>query len=247
MEQLAAAAEVSVDTVRFYQARGLLPPPVRRGRVAWYGDDHVERLARIRSLQARGLTLATIRRLLDGELDAADEALVAAVARPAGGEAGEATLSAAELSERTGIPVALLDAVAREGLLVPRSGGYTEADVEVARAGLRLLEHGLPLSDLLDLAREHHRAVRAVAERAVELFDEHVRRPLRASGLAEDEAAERLVESFRALLPATATVVSHHFTRTLLAVATEHIEHVGHVEHVGGPAEVAAARRSESA
>ncbi|MFP5375583.1 MAG: MerR family transcriptional regulator, partial [Acidimicrobiia bacterium] len=175
VEQLAAAADVSVDTVRFYQARGLLPPPTRRGRVAWYGDDHLERLGRIRSLQARGLTLATIRRLLDGELDAADEALVAAVARPAGDEADEGLLSAEELSERTGIPVALLDAVAREGLLVPRPGGYTAADVDVAAAGLRLLEHGLPLTELLELARDHHRAVRAVAERAVELFDEHVR------------------------------------------------------------------------
>jgi DNA-binding transcriptional MerR regulator len=241
VEQLAAAADVSVDTVRFYQSRGLLPPPLRRGRVAWYGDDHVERLARIRSLQARGLTLATIRRLLDGELDAADEALVGAVARPSGGEPEGALLSADELSERTGIPVALLEAVAREGLLVPDRGGYTGADVEVARAGLRLLEQGLPLTDLLDLAREHHRAVRAVAERAVDLFDEHVRKPLRASGLPEDEAADRLVEAFRTLLPATATVVSHHFTRTLLAVATEHIE------QVGGPAELAAVRRSESA
>ena len=238
MEQLAARADVSVDTVRFYQAKGLLPPPVRRGRVAWYGDDHLERLARIRSLQARGLTLATIRRLLDGELDAADEALVTAVARPAGSGTEEALLSAGELSARTGIPVALLDAVAREGLLVPRQGGYTEADVEVAAAGLRLLEQGLPLTELLELAREHHRAVRAVAERAVELFDEHVRRPLRDSGLPEDEAAARLVEAFRTLLPATATVVTHHFTRTLLAVATEH------VEQVGVPAELAAVRRS---
>jgi len=238
VEQLAARADVSVDTVRFYQAKGLLPPPVRRGRVAWYGDDHLERLARIRSLQARGLTLATIRRLLDGELDAADEALVTAVARPAGSGTEEALLSAGELSARTGIPVALLDAVAREGLLVPRQGGYTEADVEVAAAGLRLLEQGLPLTELLELAREHHRAVRAVAERAVELFDEHVRRPLRDSGLPEDEAAARLVEAFRTLLPATATVVTHHFTRTLLAVATEH------VEQVGVPAELAAVRRS---
>ena len=71
VEALAAKADVSVDTVRFYQSRGLLPPPRREGRVAWYGDEHVERLARIRRLQARGLNLVTIKRLLDGELDAA--------------------------------------------------------------------------------------------------------------------------------------------------------------------------------
>ena len=49
VEQLAASCDVSVDTVRFYQSRGLLPQPEREGRVAWYGDDHAERIRRIRS------------------------------------------------------------------------------------------------------------------------------------------------------------------------------------------------------
>ena len=44
---------MSVDTIRFYQKRRLLPPPDREGRVAWYGPEHVERLARIRELQRR--------------------------------------------------------------------------------------------------------------------------------------------------------------------------------------------------
>src|ERR687890_407591 len=109
VDGLAARSGVSVDTVRFYQSRGLLPPPRREGRVAWYDDEHLERLARIRRLQARGLTLATI-------------------------------------------------------------------------------------------ARRHHEAMRQVAERAVELFDTHVRHPLRDSGLAEDDAAARLVEAFTTLL-----------------------------------------------
>ena len=38
VEQLASACDVSVDTVRYYQSRGLLPPPEKEGRVAWYGD-----------------------------------------------------------------------------------------------------------------------------------------------------------------------------------------------------------------
>jgi len=77
VEQLAAEAGVSVDTVRYYQNKGLLEPPRRQGRVAWYGPDHLHRLERIRTLQQRGFTLATIARLISGELDAADEALVA--------------------------------------------------------------------------------------------------------------------------------------------------------------------------
>lgn len=237
VETLAAKADVSVDTVRFYQSRGLLPPPRRVGRVAWYGEEHLERLARIRRLQARGLTLATIARLLAGELDAADEALVTAVASDDDG----ASFTIEELAERTGIPLGLVQAVVKEGLLVPRrSGGvdrFTSADVAAGAAGLRLLEAGLPLPEVLELARRHHEAMRAVAERAVELFDVHVRHPLRASGLPDDEAAARLVEAFTTLLPATTELVTHHFQRTLLDVAQEHIE------RVGGDAELAAVER----
>lgn len=235
VDELAAAADVSVDTVRFYQSKGLLPPPRREGRVAWYADDHLARLDRIRRLQARGLTLAVISRLLSGELDAADEALVTAVAEPAATE----SFPLEELAERSGIPLALLRSVEREGLLVPRRDGYTADDVAVAQAGLRLLEQGLPLPEILDLARAHHAAMRAVAERAVELFDEHVRKPLRTSGLPDEEAAARLVEAFQTLLPATAALVGHHFTRTLLAVAQEHIE------RVGDEAELAAVRSAQ--
>ena len=235
VDALAAKADVSVDTIRFYQSRGLLPPPRREGRVAWYGDEHVERLARIRQLQARGLTLATIARLLAGELDAADEALVTAVAADV---EDDVLFTIEELAERSGIPLGLLQAVVREGLLVPRrSGGvdrFTAADVDAGAAGLRLLEAGLPLPEVLDLARRHHAAMREVAERAVELFDTHVRHPLRSSGLADEEAAARLVEAFTTLLPATTELVTHHFRRTLLNVAQEHIE------RVGGEAELAA-------
>ncbi|HEV7525836.1 MAG TPA: MerR family DNA-binding transcriptional regulator, partial [Acidimicrobiia bacterium] len=37
VEDLARIADLSVDTIRFYQKRRLLPPPERSGRIAWYG------------------------------------------------------------------------------------------------------------------------------------------------------------------------------------------------------------------
>ena len=246
VEQLAAVADVSVDTIRFYQAKGLLPPPRRVGRVALYDDEHTARLNRIRGLQAKGLTLAAIRRLLDGDLDRADEALVTAVTATDGGDPGQPeSLTIDELATRSGIPVALLQAVIKEGLLVARRVGgearFSTADVEAARAGLALLEAGLPLPEVLDLAREHHQAMRAVAERAVELFDTHIRQPLRnGESRSEEEAAERLVDAFNTLLPATTKLVSHHFQRTLLAVAQEHID------RVGGDAELAAVERESA-
>ena len=169
-----------------------------------------------------------IRRLLDGELDHADEALIAAV--PAT-EGVEAWLTLDELADRSRIPLPVLEAVIREGLLIPhRVNGadrYSEADVTAAAAGLKLLEHGLPLPELLELARQHTLAMRATAERAVALFDRYIRQHLRSEDVAEDVAAERLVSAFEEILPATLTIVTHHFRRTLLAVAQEHIERVG--------------------
>src|SRR5438552_3850591 len=82
IEQLARTAGVAVDTIRFYQGKGLLEAPRREGRVTWYGETHVERLKRIKELQQQGFTLTVIQRFLAGELEASDEALVAAVTRP---------------------------------------------------------------------------------------------------------------------------------------------------------------------
>lgn len=230
VEELARRADTSVDTIRFYQKRRLLEPPMREGRVAWYGPQHVERLARVRELRSRGLTLALIGRMLDGDLDATDAPLAAAVAA-ADTTAAEEFLTLDELAARAGVPVALLDAVAREHLLVPRvhesEARYTTADVAVVQQGLRLLEQGLPLPELLELAKRHHETTRDIAEMAVELFDRYVREPLRESDLPDDEKAERLVEAFRTLLPAVSTLVAHHFRRVLLEIAQEHLESVG--------------------
>ena len=103
VEQLAAACDVSVDTVRYYQSRGLLPQPEREGRVAVYGDVHAARIRRIRELQKKGLTLDAIGRVVYGELGDADADLAAAVA-----EAREraATMPTCSPSKRSRTPAA---------------------------------------------------------------------------------------------------------------------------------------------
>ncbi len=233
VEELARRADASVDTIRFYQKRRLLPPPRREGRIAWYSVEHEARLARIRDLQRRGFSLAVIRRLLQGELDATDEPLAAAVAAAldVGPSGTDELLTPTELADRSGVPLVLVDAVVREGLLVPVPGEdgprFTTGDVEIVRAGLRLLETGLPLPDLLALARKHHEATRALATAAVAMFDANIRGPLRESDLPDAEKSEQLVEAFRVLLPSVTTLVGHHFERVLLEVAQEHLEAVG--------------------
>lgn len=241
VEELARRQGLSVDTIRFYQKRGLLDPPERQGRIALYGPGHVERLERIKQLQAKGLTLAVIRRVLQGKLDDADLPLAAMVARAQvdQGEARLSLLTLGELAEHSGVPAELIEAVVLDGLLVPRwvegVRYFTDVDIGVLQAGLALLGAGIPLPELMALARRHDQAVRETAEAAVELFDAHVRQPLRLSSLGPDKRAGRLVEAFNKLLPAATSLVSHHFRRVLLEIAQAHLESVGE------PAEIAAA------
>ena len=65
VDELARAAGTMTTTVRMYQARGLLDRPVKRGRVAFYGPAHLQRLRLIADLQRRGHSLAGIKELMD--------------------------------------------------------------------------------------------------------------------------------------------------------------------------------------
>jgi MerR family mercuric resistance operon transcriptional regulator len=61
---LAREGGVGVETVRYYQRRGLLPVPRRAGSVRRYGAQEVRRLKFIRAAQAAGFTLEEIGELL---------------------------------------------------------------------------------------------------------------------------------------------------------------------------------------
>lgn len=225
MEELAAAAGVRVDTLRFYQARGLLAPPRRRGRLAIYGEDHLERLRRIRALKQEGFSLAQIRRVVAEPGVAAPEAeaeapLLAALVRES---VGNRTLSRAELAREAGIPEALIRAGESAGLLAPlRVDGeerFTEADLEMARAGLAMLEAGLPLQALLEPAAQHVRNIEQVCDAGIEIFDRHVRK----SGPAAEDA-DAIAAVFRKLLPEVTRIVALHFQRTLVNRALARLE-----------------------
>jgi len=87
--KLAAAEGVGVETVRFYQRRGLLPLPERHGSgYREYSEGDRSRLAFIRRARALGFTLGEIRELLGpaearstGDIVRAAEARIAAVDR----------------------------------------------------------------------------------------------------------------------------------------------------------------------
>ncbi|MFA7596436.1 MAG: MerR family transcriptional regulator [Novosphingobium sp.] len=76
ISELARTAGVGVETIRFYQRKGLLfdPHPSRQGRspgTRHYGQDDIRRLRFIRSAQKAGFALREISELL--ELDATSE------------------------------------------------------------------------------------------------------------------------------------------------------------------------------
>ena len=105
--RLAGAGGVGVETVRYYQRRGLLPTPARPegsglgGGVRRYGAEDMRRLRFIRSAQAAGFTLEQIGELL--ALDAGEDrarALTLAQGRLAELDARIAELEAARAALR---------------------------------------------------------------------------------------------------------------------------------------------------
>ena len=69
--RLAAAGSVGVETIRYYQRRGLLETPTRDRQIRRYGSDDLRRLRFIKQAQAAGFTLEEIKTLLD--LDASED------------------------------------------------------------------------------------------------------------------------------------------------------------------------------
>jgi MerR family mercuric resistance operon transcriptional regulator len=69
--KLAAAGGVGVETIRYYQRRGLLGTPTRDREIRRYGSDDLRRLRFIRQAQSAGFTLEEIKELLD--LDASED------------------------------------------------------------------------------------------------------------------------------------------------------------------------------
>jgi DNA-binding transcriptional MerR regulator len=65
IRELAERTGMTVRNIRAHQTRGLLPPPVVRGRTGYYNEQHVARIALTREMQADGLNLEAIRRVFE--------------------------------------------------------------------------------------------------------------------------------------------------------------------------------------
>ena len=64
--ELATLADCPVQTIRYYEREGLLPPPARSdGNYRLYSPEHSERLTFIRNCRSLDMTLNEIRGLLN--------------------------------------------------------------------------------------------------------------------------------------------------------------------------------------
>ena len=63
--ELARRTGMTIRNIRAHQTRGLLPPPEVQGRTGYYNEEHVARIELTREMQAEGLNLEAIRRVLE--------------------------------------------------------------------------------------------------------------------------------------------------------------------------------------
>ena len=219
IDQLAERTGISVRTIRFYAARGLLPAPQLRGRTGLYGTGHIARLELVSELSALGFTLAAIEAQLQRlpvDVGADELALHRALLTPWVPEQIE-EISTEELVRRAGRPLRPSDLEALEGL-----GVITRLDGDAVRLhgpatlgqGLDVLDSGLPAQTWRHAHTIIERHTTALAEDLMAMFQDEVLQPYRDRGRPAQERA-RLAAALAQLKPITVRGVVTAFGRAV--------------------------------
>ncbi len=231
VEEVAAEAGVSVEALRSYQSKGLLPAPRHEGRVAIYTDVHLVRLREILELKEQGYSLRMIAHLVDDQAAGTNGASAAPSDSFSAAMSEDQRLTLRQVAERTRVPPSMLRSLEASGLLQPRHDDpdlpYTTADVRAVRMLLSLISGGLPIEEFMSVARTQIDSHSSVAEGAVDLFFRYVREPMLDSGLAPDAEAEQLMASLAMMLQATTTLISYNFQRRVLNGISAELERRG--------------------
>ncbi len=166
IDDLARLSGTTVDTVRFYQREGLLPPATRRGRSRLYGPAHLERLERIRDLQARHFTLKGIRAL-------AEEGRLTMLDRLFGDE--KRTFTRDELVAESGLEPDEVEQLESAGLLrhpaLEGALNYDAEDLAVLSALRSSIVRGMPVSVAVFLVRLYVRHMEALRNELFDIFN----------------------------------------------------------------------------
>ena len=175
LDELCERVGMSVRNVRFYTTKGLVPPPIRRGRSGYYSPIHVGRLELVQELQSHGFTLSAIEKYVAGiPADATPEDLALArtmlapwdVERPI-------EMSRAELSTRAGRELTEDDlrTLAALGRGVPAQARAVPGRRSPSSSvGLGLLDLGFPVEAALAAADIYARHGREVAKELYDVF-----------------------------------------------------------------------------
>ena len=203
IDELASVTGVPSRTIRFYQAKGALAPPVRRGRVAYYDDTHAERLRLVAHLQDRGLSLRAIRDLFQrtegGNVSVAEWLGVGEQLRVPWTEDRPRVCTEEELTELLGSGgrPGLVAEMIRTGLLRRESSG-AGASYFIASPGMLMIALRLEASGVgIETAHVAHEILRKYLSRAADdLVEYFVGRAQEADG--PDEIL-RSVEALRSV------------------------------------------------
>ena len=201
IDELARRIGMTVRNIRAHQSRGLLPPPVLRGRTGYYGAEHIARLELIQELQTEGFNLDLIKRLLEGAGGSSSDVLrfKQALARPFGDEE-PVQVGIAELIEEWGTadPAMLMKALSLGLVRQLPDGRFEVRSPRLAKAGRELHRLGVPLERSLEFTATVREHADRLAQIYVDLFLETVWTPFERAGLPEEgwpgvqDALERL-------------------------------------------------------
>ena len=202
LDELTNRVGMSVRNIRFYTTKGLVPPPIRRGRSGYYSPDHVARLELVQELQAHGFTLSAIEKYvarIPAEATPEDIALHRTMLAPWQADL-PVELSRAELDSRTGRTLTDddLTTLAALGIVFPTRRGRYEVAVSQLTVGLGLLDLGFPVEAALAAADMYARHGREVAKELYDLFRTLVWPVYRDQG-ASPETVRQVVEKIKPL------------------------------------------------
>ena len=186
LDELTKRVGMSVRNVRFYTTKGLVPPPIRRGRQGYYSPDHVARLELVQELQRHGFTLAAI------------EKYVGRIPHDASPE--DIAMPRAMLERRAGRDLTDEDlaTLAALGIAMRTKRGRFEVATQQLSVGLGLLDLGFPTEAALAAADVYAAHGRQIAEELYEVFRTQVWPRYKEAGAAPEKVRE-VVEKLKPL------------------------------------------------
>ena len=216
IDELAQRTGLTVDTIRYYAREGLLLAPEKQGRNRLYGPEHVERLDRIRELQAQRFSLAAIRAIVDVDRPGL-EGLFSAEGR---------SYSLAELVERSGVDEHLVAGLREVGLLPDPSefGGesYDDADLALLRAVAELRSIGMTPEILLALGRIYVGHFSALQRDVLDMLSGKANPAWSAEELVAVQ--QQLTANAQRLMPAINQLLNYVHQRTLQHLTLEAVQ-----------------------